>query len=126
MKKLIGAAVATELYAAGKTEDGVDFIAERYLVRAEYDNGERIEHSTFFDGCNPQQDPDDGFWYFEDIRPQALEQATKLARRVDQAIKDGLALNMDYWSRARPVYGSAAYSESEQVEWEREQRELGN
>ena len=126
MKKLIGASVTSDLYVAGKTEDGVDFTAERYFVIAEYSNGERICHSTFYNGCNPVQDDEDGYWHFGDIREEARALADKLAQRVDQAIKDGLALNMDYWNPTRPVYGSPAYSEADQVQWEREQDQLGH
>jgi hypothetical protein len=126
VKKLIGASVTSDLYLAGKTEDGQDYTAERYFVQVEFSNGERLRHTTFFNGCNPVQDDQEGYWHFGDVREEARAAADKLAERVNAGIQGGVALNMAYWDEARPVYGSPAYSEADQVQWEREQAELGN
>lgn len=101
--------VSSELYDAGRTEDGQVYAAERYLVWAEDIDGTRYEHRSAFNGCRVSVCEEDGYNCFEDIREEAKELAEKLAERVrDHLAADG-ALNMAYWHEIDPAYGSASY-----------------
>lgn len=95
--------VSSSLYVAGLTEDGEEFIAERFFVAAEFDNGMRFAHNHDFDGCKVETH-DEGK-AFIDIREEAEAAANALRDRVNAAGK----MHGEYWHEMEPGYGSPAY-----------------
>ena len=127
--------VVSELYRAGRTEDGAEYLAEVYLVQAENERGDRWIHPTRFKGCRVERVEDfeeseeNGyqsfgfFTAFVDVREDAKARAERLVERINAA--DG-AVDLDLWSETSPAYGSAAYSAYGQFDdWYREQVEDG-
>lgn len=108
MNKIEHIEVASELYRAGRTEDGEDYIAEIYLVTVEFAGGEVYAHKVSFPGCKVEQD-EEGYDHFGDIRPQQEARAQSLCDRVQRHIAAGGSLDMSHWSFWRTVYGSRAY-----------------
>jgi hypothetical protein len=108
--------VVPDLYSAGLTEDGEDYIAEKYYILAEDQHGNRWTHGKNFLGAKRCED-EDGFGY-EDVREVALAAAEKLL----QKIRSAGAIDLDYWHEDRPAYGSAAYcayGQADDVAWEK-------
>lgn len=117
MKMTFG--VASDLYLAGRTEDGHDFTAELYYVVAEDARGNRWRHETNFPGADAQRD-EDGFWHFGDVRETAQKRAERLLARVERVGQ----INPAHWRDMRPAYGSAAYVQYGQFDdWCDEQQE---
>ena len=111
--------ICSDLYVAGRTEDGQDYTAEVYFITATNARGDRWRHASCFPGCAPEQD-DDGYMHFADIRATAKEQADALMARMVARGK----INLDDWREDRPVYGSSAYVAYGQADdWEEEERE---
>lgn len=92
--------VVSRLYKAGVTEDGEDFIAERFCVVAEFSNGQRYQHVNFFNGARYEED-EWGFG-FVDVRDEAKADARKLARKFVGVAK----LDFTDWFEVDPQYGS--------------------
>lgn len=113
--------VASDLYVAGRTEDGRDYTAEIYMVIAEDQRGNRWVHRDMFQGCEAGHD-DEGWPYFADIRGTAQAAAETLRARIVAA---GGAVDLgQYWTATRPAYGSRAYIEYGQYDdWIEEQEE---
>jgi hypothetical protein len=109
--KIVNVEVASDLYKAGVTEDGQDYIAENYYVAVEYANGEVYAHNEVFLGCRVEEYDEDGYGgtCFHDVRLEAQAQAERLCARVQAAVKAGKALDERYWRFYRTVYGSGAY-----------------
>lgn len=97
--------VVSDIYEAGRTEDGEAFTAEVYRVVAEDRDGNRWVHQSRFAGCKVIFHEEEGYNAFRDIRPQALAAAEALCAKV----KAARAINLQYWSEDRPAYGSKAY-----------------
>ena len=95
--------VVSRLYNAGVTEDGEDFIAERFCVVAEFSNGQRYEHVNSFGGARCEED-EWGFG-FVDVRDEAKAKARALARQFVGVA----ALDFAEWFEVDPQYGSVAY-----------------
>lgn len=101
--------VTADLHKYGTTEDGQDFLAERFYVMAEAENGERWIHNMFADSSKAVFDAEIGAFYFENNRKQAFEKIQKFADRIVQHLKDGGSLDMAHWVSTDPRYGSEAY-----------------
>ena len=56
--------IVSDLYQAGRTEDGDAYTAEVYYVMAEDEDGNRWQHFAAFPGCEVSVDPEDGFQVF--------------------------------------------------------------
>ena len=113
--------VGSDVYIAGRDEDGYDFTAETYHVSVTNTYGDRLRHRTTFKGAVAHETEYGVGQAFEDVRPQALAQATRLADRVRAALAAGQALNPALWQQDRPVYGSdayVAYGQDEDNAWE--------
>ena len=96
--------IVSNLYEAGRQDDGVPFVAESYFLQVTKPNGDRLDHHVSFPGCKVGFD-EDGWPFFEDIRAKQLRRALRLRRAIRRAGRIDLRL----WSAGRPVYGSAAY-----------------
>lgn len=111
--KIVNVEIGSDLYKAGVTEDGQDYIAENYFVAVEYANGEVYAHNEVFLGCRVEEPPADDDWacgpHFVDVRLEAQAKAERLCARVQAAVKAGKALDGRFWHFHRTVYGSRAY-----------------
>lgn len=112
--------VASDVYEAGRTEDGQPYTAELYYVMAEDGGGNRWGHIADFRGCIVICDSE-GIARFEDVRTNARSRATTLLNKI---VADGGKLDMMRWNIIRPVYGSIAYQQyGSYDDWIAEQRE---
>lgn len=95
--------VTSELYVAGKTEEGYDHVAEGFFVVAEAPDG--TCYSKGFFPSSKEVTVDDLSW-FVDITEQAEAEAEalRLASLDDDPEKD------EGWNFWRFVYGSSAYT----------------
>ena len=99
--------VRSDLYEAGRTEDGSSYLAELYMVVAEEADGTRWVHNHFFPGAEEEVSPD-GFSYFGDVREEAEALAESLAAKV----RESGEFDTTYWAVSTPAYGSDAYVRS--------------
>lgn len=95
----------SELYRAGRTEDGEEFIAERFFVSVTFADGSRYAHGLMLAGAECHVDPEEGIVYFEDIRPAARAKLERLIARI-QAVG---TIDLAHWDEITPVYGSAQW-----------------
>jgi hypothetical protein len=72
--------IISELYVAGMTEDGEDYIAERFALMSN-SFGRDYQVSPFFNGCRVEQDHETGMTFFIDIRKDAIAQAEAYTAR---------------------------------------------
>ena len=105
------AEIGSEAYIAGRTEDGRDFVAERFFVTVSNDYGLRYRHKVSFNGTVPEYG-DYGTACFPDLRDNAVAFAEKLRAKVAQALRNGQALDLSRWYEDAPVYGSDYYLDS--------------
>lgn len=101
----------SDLFNYGMTEDGEAFIAERFYIMAEADNGQRWVHTARFDSVvKSYGDEDcDGMVFFEDHRQEASDKAEALAVRIRLFMNAGGKLDPMHWIESDPRYGSDAY-----------------
>lgn len=122
MKTPVAAYVWSDLYEAGRTEDGHEYYAEEYFVVVQFTDGSRLKHNHHFRGAVRHVD-DEGCPHYEDVREKALAAATKLADKVRAFLTHNGVLTMTSWSEWHAEYGSAAYSEIDTVIWEKTQEQ---
>jgi len=107
--------VTSDLYVAGRTEDGDAYTAEAYFVMAEAEDGSRLFHSVAFRGCEARWDAEEGFAYFRDIREETRGRAQALADRISVHLAAGGRLCEDHWVEGDPAYGSEAFQAKDRV-----------
>ena len=100
------ATVGSDLYQAGRTEDGQFYIAEVYFVEMENEAGRRFRHIATFNGVEVSVCDYSGETYFLDCREEATAKADRLAARVNAALKAGKGVDMALWDQVDPAYGS--------------------
>lgn len=105
-------AAVSDLFNYGMTEDGEAFIAERYYILAESDNGQRWAHTARFDAVKKIEGGEDcdGMVFFEDHRQEASDKAEALAERIRLFLNAGGKLDPLHWIETDPRYGSNAYA----------------
>ena len=96
--------VESELYFAGRKEDGGEFHAEQYFLSLTFKDGTIYRHYSIFKGCEVDVS-DEGFNVFIDIRERAKAHAEYLLARV----RAKGSIDLTYWQYHRTVYGSQAY-----------------
>lgn len=104
--------VISELYTAGETEDGQDYVAERYrvVVRVKAD-GRTFMLSHYWKGCEVSEDGEGGT-YFADVRERAaacaeIDAEGFRALAVFDTEMHGSPANPDAeWYETEPEYGS--------------------
>lgn len=101
--------VASDLFDAGRTEDGTPFIAEVYFVEMENAAGRRFRHDATFSGVEVMVDEYEGGTYFADRREEAKAKVERLAVRINAALKDGTGVDLSFWEEVDPAYGSDEY-----------------
>lgn len=72
--------IISELYVAGMTEDGEDYIAERFALMSN-SFGRDYQVSPFFHGCEVEHDNETGMVFFHDVREKAKARAAAYALR---------------------------------------------
>lgn len=108
IQNIVDVGYGSDLYLAGRADDGMPYHAEMYYVYVECKNGERYCHTTVFRGCTVHVD-EEGYNHFQDVRETAKADAQRLADRVQAALQAGKTLNMAYWVAIDPCYGSDVY-----------------
>ena len=109
--------VASDLYSAGFTVDGDEYIAEFYYICAEDADGNRYTIGRF-NGAKKSFDDEEGEVHFEDIRKEARATADRLFNRI----KAAGVIDTQFWREDRPVYGSKAYQQygqADDIAWEK-------
>ena len=115
--KTLDLEIASDIYSAGFTTDGDEFIAERYFICAEDKDGNRYTLGDF-NGAKKVFDDEEGEVHFQDTRETAKASANRLLVRIQEA---GV-INTEFWREDRPVYRSKAYQEygqADDVAWEK-------
>jgi len=108
MSKIVEVDICSDLYRAGRTEDGEEYTAEVYRVTVGFANGEVYAHRISFPGCEVEAD-EEGISHFADVRVSAMAKAERLKSRIEAAVAAGRALDMANWAFYRTIYGSSAY-----------------
>ena len=101
--------ITSDLFDAGRTEDGTPFIAEIFYVVMENAAGRRFRHDATFSGVEVLVNEYEGGTYFADRREEATAKAERLAARVNAAIKAGCGVDLALWDEVDPAYGSDEY-----------------
>ena len=119
------ASVVTDLYLAGRQDDGVPFHAECFCVQVEAEDGRRWVHALTLKGCRVEVSEEDGWSVFIDIRDEVRPVIEALAAKVNARLAAGGKLNKLHWDERSPAYGSEAYinsgAELETIMWEKAQ-----
>lgn len=103
--------VISNLHNFGITEDGQQFIAERFMVMIETTSGKRWVHEHHFDGTKPVFEEEIGAMVFPDLREEAQAEAAKLVGRIEMHLSKGGEIDLAKWREEDPCYGSDAYIE---------------
>lgn len=119
--------IASDLFEAGKTEEGFPIVGELYYVIVENDKGRRFRHFHNFKGINVEF-VEDGLVAISDLRDAAVSHALDLMHRVNAALAKGMKLDDELWAEIDPVYGSSAYVSqgTEYKRWAEENMEVEN
>lgn len=115
------ACVASDLFDAGRTEDGRPFTGERFYVELQNAAGKRFMSQQFFDGTKRTVDEETGEPHFPDLREQARAQAAELADKINSDLGSPQAPWAQiegfepfvawggHWQETDPAYGSDEY-----------------
>jgi hypothetical protein len=101
-------AAVSDLFDAGRTNDGEVFAAEVYYVVVENGAGRRWASYDRFYGARRVVD-DEGWVGFDDLREEASAAAEALAAATNQVLVSGGKLSLEDWYQIDPAYGSRAY-----------------
>jgi len=101
--------VVSDLFDAGRTNDGERFAAEVYYVVVENNAGRRWASYDRFYGARRVVDDEDGWVGFEDLREEASAAAETLAAATKKVLAAGGKLSYECFHQIDPAYGSRAY-----------------
>lgn len=103
--------IRSELYEAGRTEDGRPYEAEAYTVVATLADGTRFTQG-WFPGCEVvTEDTEFGVMvFYNDVRERAESKAKALLATLKLA---GVNVDDGSWSETYPVYASEAFQRQE-------------
>ena len=101
-------AAVSDLFDAGRTNDGEVFAAEVYYVVVENGAGRRWASYDRFYGARRVVD-DEGWVGFDDLREEASAAVEALAAATAQVLATGGKLSFQDWYQIDPAYGSRAY-----------------
>ena len=101
-------AAVSDLFDAGRTNDGERFSAEVYYVVVENNAGRRWASYDRFYGARRVVD-DEGWVGFDDLREEASAAAEALASATRRVLESGGKLSVEDWYQVDPAYGSKAY-----------------
>jgi len=100
--------VVSDLFDAGRTNDGEVFAAEVYYVVVENGAGRRWASYDRFYGARRVVD-DEGWVGFDDLREEASAAAEALAAAIEKVLAAGGKLSYEDFHQIDPAYGSRAY-----------------
>lgn len=103
------AGVVSDLFDAGRTNDGERFAAEVYYVVVENNAGRRWASYDRFYGARRVVDDEEGWVGFEDLREEASAAAEALAAATKKVLAAGGKLSYEDFHQIDPAYGSRAY-----------------
>jgi len=112
--------IASDLYLAGYTVDGDEYIAEVYFISAEDDLGNRWSNGGW-KGAKAGVDEETGEPYFMDAREGAKAAAQRLLNRMYMVGE----VDFDFWREDRPAYGSVAYVQYGQADEVAHEKKVG-
>lgn len=98
----------SDLFDAGKDNDGQVFAAEVYYVVVENGAGRRWASYDRFRGARREVD-EEGWVGFDDLREEASAAAEALAAITDRVLLAGGKLSLEDWYEVDPAYGSKVY-----------------
>ena len=102
--------MVSDLYEAGRKDDGHPFIAERYFAQLEDANGRRWRHNAAANSAiNLGYDENGEGPYYADNRQEAQNKIGKLVARVNAHLAAGGSINFDHWYEVDPAFGSDEY-----------------
>lgn len=110
-------AAVSDLFDAGKDNEGRVFAAEVYYVVIENGAGRRWASYDRFRGARRVVD-EEGWVGFDDLREEASAAAEALAAATDQVLASGGKVSLEDWYQVDPAYGSKVY-QYEGIEEER-------
>jgi hypothetical protein len=100
--------VVSDLFDAGRTNDGDRFAAEVYYVVVENGAGRRWASYDRSYGARRVVD-DEGWVGFDDLREKAFAAAEALATATEKVLAAGGKLSYEDFHQIDPAYGSRAY-----------------
>jgi hypothetical protein len=106
--KMFDVAAVSDLFDAGKDNDGQVFAAEVYYVVIENGAGRRWASYDRFRGARREVD-EEGWVSFDDLREEASAAAEALAAATKEVLASGGKLSLEDWYQIDPAYGSRAY-----------------
>ena len=118
--------MVSDLYEAGRTDDGQPFIAERYFAQLEDANGRRWRHRVAANGAiNLGHDENGEGPFYGDNRQDAQAKIGKLVARVVAHLAAGGSVDFDHWYEIDPAFGSEEYVGQgiDARDWQRERNE---
>lgn len=105
----IEVSAVSDMFKAGITEDGQDYIGLVWYVIFETEGGRRFAHGHRFYSTKAEYCDDVGAMVFPDQSQEAQDGAEQLAERIKAHIVAGGKLDRAAWSEVDPRYGSDAY-----------------
>lgn len=100
----------SDLFDAGKDNDGQVFAAEVYYVVVENGAGRRWASYDRFRGARRVVD-EEGWVGFDDLREEASAAAEALSAATDRVLASGGKLSLEDWYEVDPAYGSKVYQQ---------------
>ena len=103
--------LVSDLYEAGRRDDGHPYVSERYFAQLTNSNGRRWRHNFAVSGAiNLGYDDETGEGpYYQDNRVEAQAKVGNLVARIEAHLAAGGSVNFDHWYEVRPAYGSDEY-----------------
>jgi len=117
--------IASNLYEAGRTEDGDPYVAEWFHIVAESESGRRWVHSFSLAGALATRCEETGEPHFIDIREEAKARLGRVVARINAHLAAGGRLSKEHWREIDPAYGSQSYQDQgvEERRWMEERTE---
>jgi hypothetical protein len=113
MKKIIDVRTESNLYSAGRDEDGEEIYGESFKVVVEFEGGEAYCHEQAFPTVKLEAvwcDDINEMVLGNAINPEEQKaKAERLCARVLRHVEAGGKIDMDHWTFYRTVYGTQAY-----------------
>lgn len=109
--------IRSDLRNYGPKDDGTPFIGEEFYIVAITKRGDVFRHYRTLPGAARDIHDETGEPYFTDLRGWAKAYCEAVVKKI----KERGVINLTYWTRSRPEYGSKAYVEygaEEDLRWE--------
>lgn len=101
------------LYEAGRDEDGGLVYGHVFIIIAETPDGHRFELDTRFSDNTRVIAHGDGYSYTSDATAES--RALAIVEKIQKFIDLGMNLSRDHWTPRQGCYGSAGWSERDEL-----------